>query len=306
MSNAQLNSLATYLWTETWLDDFKLLFNQPMEGIISCKLFPFSITGHDSGHIGSSTAIKIGNVTTTAMGQPIQAGYNSKFDLGSITIDEYFGSFMDYDPYTDIYLYLPYIGIRQLPTNEVMKKTLTITYIVDLMTGACTAVIKTGDIIICSFDGMIGVDIPVTGSNAARFGAGVAGSVATGAAGAGALIAGAATGGAALAVAGAGLAISTAKNVISNKRTIEKGNSIDAQNGFHMPNYCYLIITRPEQQLPQNYGSNFGFPSNIGQTLNQLIGYTECYDVKANSITGATSEEIAEIKQLLENGVIIR
>lgn len=46
------------------------------------------------------------------------------------------GSFLDFAPYTNVNLYLPYYGTIQLPTNLVMRQKLRVQYYVDFTTGS--------------------------------------------------------------------------------------------------------------------------------------------------------------------------
>lgn len=299
---AQLADLATYLWSSTFITDIKLLFNDPMEGVVSCRMFPFSLSMHDGAHVGTSAPINIGNVVTTANGSPISNAYNCRFDLGSISVDEYYGSAMDYEPYTTLALYLPYIGIKDISTNEFMGKTLGVKYIVDITTGACIAQVWAGSQLLYTYDGKIGVDIPINSSNAAALASSL---LMTGIGAAGGLIA---SGGNPLAVAGTVLA--TAKGVAGSQFHINKGGQNSAFAGFYMPQYPYLIINRPIQSLASNFGAVHGFPCNVAKKLSALKGYTE---VEAPILTDihrtsfyATEAELEELKTLLETGVIIQ
>lgn len=298
---AQLGDFADYLWTSTFLDDLKLLFNDPMEGVISCRMFPFSLTSHDGAHVGASTPINIGNVVTTANGHPIGNGYSCRFDLGSISVDEYYGSALDYEPYTKLAIYLPYIGIKDISTNDFMGKTLAVKYIVDITTGACIAQVWAGTQLLYTYDGKIGVEIPVSSTNAAQFAAGLA---MTGLASIGGFVA---SGGNALAAAGTVLA--TAKGVASNQFHINHGGANSPFAGFYMPQYPFLIINRPIQSLPSNFGAMYGFPSNVARKLSTLTGFTQVDEIQLSAITNstayATQNELDEIERLLKEGVIL-
>ena len=298
ITKSALSNLANYLWNSTFLDDIDLLFNNPMEGVISCRMFPFSIYQHDVSHMGSEEYIVIGNVTTTAYAYPIRSGYNCVFNMGSITIDEYYGSAMDYAPYTTIHIYLPYIGIKELEINDCMGKTLNIKYVVDITTGACIAEIFSGSQLLYTYDGKMGVEVPINSSNAAQFVSSLALTGITAAAGVGI---GAATGNP---LAIAGTVLSTAKSVAGNQLHINKGGSNSPFAGLFMPQYCYVIINRPIQSLASSFGATFGFPCNVTKTLSTLTGFTQIDEVHITGIN-ATSDEITEIYNLLKQGVIL-
>lgn len=297
MSQNMLGVLATSLWGDDFLNNIHLLFNNPAEGVISCKLFPFSIDEHDSAHVGGAVPIVIGNVTMTAEGYPISSNYNCYFSLGSILIEEYYGTALDYAPYTTIQIYLPYIGIKELDASEVMGKTLSVTYIIDITSGACVAELWTGSQLINTYEGKIGTDIPINSTNAAQFSTSLA---LTALSGIGGVVAGVAAG-SPLIVAGA--AISTAKSVASNQLHINKGGVSSPTVGLYMPQYPYIIISRPIQSLASTFGATKGFPCNVSKSLGALTGYTEVDSPVLNNIP-ATEEEKTQIKNLLETGVI--
>lgn len=67
--------------------------------------------------------------------------------------------------------------------------------------------------------------------------------------------------------------------------------------------YPYIILSRPSQNMPKEYGKFYGYPSNIYSKLGQLKGYTEVGEIHLKNIP-ATNDEILEIDRLLKNGVI--
>ena len=58
-------------------------------------------------------------------------------DMGEISLLEYFGSFLDYAPYTQVSLYLPFFGVVELSANEIQNADhIKIVYRVNLFDGA--------------------------------------------------------------------------------------------------------------------------------------------------------------------------
>lgn len=297
MTQPLVNAFSTYLWTSTWLDNVKLLFNNPMEGVVKCMLFPFSVYAHDPSHVGADTPIKIGNVETTVSAAPITSGYNCVFNMGSAKIDEYYGTAMDYEPYTSISIYLPYIGIKDISTNEVTGKTISIKYIVDICNGSTIAQIWANSQLLYTYEGKIGIDIPINSTNAAQYASSL---LMTGVSAAAGIAIGAAT---ANPLAIAGTVLSTAKSVTANQFHINKGGISSPSAGFYMPQHVYLIINRPIQSLASSFGATHGFPCNVTRLLSTLTGYTEVENPILTSIN-ATEDEKTQIKNLLETGVI--
>ena len=53
--------------------------------------------------------------------------------LSHTLIKPKYNNFLDYEPYTNIMLYIPYVGFVELPTNRVMGKDLCIEYLIDFV-----------------------------------------------------------------------------------------------------------------------------------------------------------------------------
>lgn len=68
--------------------------------------------------------------------------------------------------------------------------------------------------------------------------------------------------------------------------------------------YPYIILSRPSQNMPEEYGKHYGYPSNIYSQLAYLKGYTEVGEIHLKNIP-ATNDEILEIDRLLKSGVIL-
>ena len=88
--------------------------------------------------------------------------------VGEFFLPDMFKDVRDYEPYTNIYVQLPYCGTYQLSVQKYINKTVKIQYAVDIFTGACTALIYANNILLDSMDGMIGSQRPVTGRTAAN------------------------------------------------------------------------------------------------------------------------------------------
>lgn len=94
--------------------------------------------------------------------------------------------------------------------------------------------------------------------------------------------------------------IAALKTPISIQRN---GGFTDGSAGMGIQ-YPYIILSRPEQNVPENYGQHFGYPSNIHSSLLFLKGYTEIGSVHLNGIP-ATAPELDELDTILKGGVIL-
>lgn len=87
---------------------------------------------------------------------------NGYKDLGTVRIKRTFNDWRDFEPYTKLKVYLPYIGWYPLEASKYYDKDVTIRYFIDLRTGACTACLIANNVLIDYFDGIIGCDMPIT------------------------------------------------------------------------------------------------------------------------------------------------
>lgn len=301
---AQLKSLATYLWDSNGLDldTFKRIFSDPISAILGLSLVPINPGA------GTSASVILGNIDTGVTMPRVQNQF-IRFSCGSLTIEEYWGGYLDYSPYTRAEIYLPFIGAKPLNVDDIMGKTVTLWYLFDILSGGCVACLECNGSILYQFMGECACSIPITGRDLTNVinglltvvGAGVGAMVATG----GAM---AAAGGATLAgVAGAGAAAaagSLARNVTGMKTYVEKSGSMGGMGGMLGVKTPYIILTRPRQALPANQNTYTGYPSYITTLLGDCSGFTVVQDVHLEGLT-ATEEEKAEIGRLLREGVYL-
>lgn len=207
-SLSELQALGSYLWTNItdFIENLNKLFMNPMDYIISLNILPCIPS------VSSTRPINIGSVTTAISMPPVMSQWY-EFDCGTININEYWGSALDYAPNTKISLFLPFIGSVTLNTDEVMGKRLGIKYRIDLLSGQCVAMVTVAGLVdqtgtvYYQYTGECAVSVPLTGADWSRvysaaigaIGAAVTGGIAAGAAGV-------AAGGATSALAGANAA----------------------------------------------------------------------------------------------------
>ena len=56
-----------------------------------------------------------------------------------LVVPHKYNSYLDYAPYTKAEIFLPFIGFCPLNINDIMGKSVDITYNIDLLSGVCTA-----------------------------------------------------------------------------------------------------------------------------------------------------------------------
>ncbi len=296
-SSANLSALGSFLWSGQFdLDTYKKLFADPMQGIIGLGIVPALPNS------GGARNIMFGNVDTGVNCSFLASQYATK-DCGSINIQKYVGSFMDYSPYVKISMFLPYIGFVNLGTDDIMGGSINVKYNIDVLTGDCIAFIKHNTKgVLYAYHGNCLTNVPVSGQNYANAlknyyesVAGIIPATTNGASGGpiGA-IAGAATG-----------ALNAASNVVLNsKPTFQRSGNIGGSAGILGVQKPFVIIERPNISVPNKVQHYLGQTSNITMGLCECSGLTVVEAVHLNGIS-ATSKELAEIDSLLKGGVIL-
>lgn len=290
-SVSNLNSLATYMWSGGFdIDTFKKIMGNPMDAILGLSILPGIVPS------GGSGTVVVGNVST-GVSMPKVGNQYVKFNCGSKTIKRKWNAFLDYSPYTRAYIYLPYIGIHPVEVDDIMNKSVTVKYNIDVLSGGCTAFVIAGGTTLYAFTGQCACSVPVTGRDWTTLINGVLGAV-TGTVGA---IGSAMVGNLPGAIAGAA---SVAQNVLSSKPTIERSGSMGGMAGMMGIRTPYIIIERPVQAVPGKQNKYIGYPSFVTKKLGDVSGYTQAEITHLEAIP-ATLTEQEEIKNLLEEGVIL-
>lgn len=312
-----LKAIGSFLWTGLFdVDTFKKLFSDPMQAIISLGIIP-------GGDLITSTAerkIVFGNVDTGVSSVVVTSQW-MEVNCGFVTIPEFWGNYLDYNPYTKLRLYLPYIGEIDLNADDLIGKyyndkdiQIGVVYHIDVITGACVAYVTRGEglevdarnDVFYTATGNVLMQIPVTGNDfKGAYSAilGIAGAAIAGGTAA-AAVKGATTGtistGAAIAAASASIA-----NVNSEKESIRHSGNMCGTAGIMGTQKPYIYIDRPSQAEPYKQGEYTGYPSLIHHDrIGQVSGYTILYSVRLTGIH-ATTAELAEIERFLLEGVIL-
>lgn len=287
------------------IDNFKKIWANPMDSIISLGTVPFNVT------TTTPEEVKFCGVPSGISMAPISSQY-IQIDCGYKKIDKYWDGALDYNNYTKIKLFLPFIGFIDLNTDDANGATVTVKYNIDLYTGDALAFVhiaKTDypvkapesekvkqavDIngTMYVHKGNVLSQVPLTGANYQGLYSGIM-NVATGAL----------VGGMAGAVAGIGA------DIMSQKVNVTRSSHLSPNAGELGEYTPYLVIERPIQSLATGFNSKFGYPSNIYKTIKNLsgLGYIQ---IEPDSLIiddlttkGVTNEEITQLKSILASGV---
>lgn len=287
--------------------------------LISCKLIKppapipstpgltFTIYGVQPEYQGSPITI------TGVAGNPTAS-------FGPYNIDRKFNDFRDYAPYSKAEIFLPYCGWCGLPSH-VIGRSVTVDYYTDIIAATCKAVVWCGSNIVAEASGVIGVDIPFASENVgAKMQAANAGLVASTkgalqtALGVGTLVASKGQKGVNSLASGLSNYISgfTQMSMAANENWTEiNGQTGDGCN-LAGSSAIIIKITRPKKSIysespyvPAGYAHNIGFTSMKGVSVGSVSGLLIADNVDTSGISGATERERAEIKRLLETGIIV-
>lgn len=323
-SSTLLNLFASEMYSDSILDIIHNYFSSVADMIAGLAIVPFfvPITGFSKHRVG---------LFRTSMAFPIVSDQFIDVDCGSVSVDHYYNSFLDYAPNTKIMVWLPYIGYQEINADEVMGQTLSIKYRCDILSGACVAFLMIGSgsdpsynvgRVIAQFTGNVITQVPAAAAsydsmvssaiNILTGAVGIAAGGAIGAAGAGAATGAAAapsaTAGAIGAQVGLGVA-GTASNIIMGmKPTVARNGTPGSTAGYMGVQKPYLIKIVPRSAIAPNHIQLQGYPSNYGGTLASLSGYCEVNEIQLNIDPNGTAPEVdekTEIYRLLKGGVVI-
>lgn len=311
----EIRQLAYFMWTTDFSNLIKKVLGNPFDALISLKLLYCPVLKS-----AAKLTVWLGNVETDVSMYKVVQQFTD-VDLGSIKITEFFGSFADYAPFTKIQIFLPFIGYKDLNTDEVMNATLHLRYRIDVYSGACiafltvTKTIKSTVLnsILYQFDGNCAMEIPFTASDNSRYVSAILNSAASSALSLAntssfsppQIAQGFSKGESAKFELGSLAPVANGlMDIMSVKPNVQRAGSLAgavASMGVKQP---YVIIHRPIAQMPTNYQHYYGIPLNLNRKLSQVTGYTVVSQVFITSAV-ATDEEITMITELLKNGVIL-
>lgn len=321
-----------WLWV-TYADaTIDKIWNNPFDGVIGAHEL-YATPSKD----GYST-IRSGFLDSGISSIIVRQRY-TQINCGSIVIPEYWGNYLDYSPYSQAYIYLPFIGIMAVDVDDIVGHAVNVLYHVDSYTGSCIAQItcaRTGySNTLYQFSGDCSVEIPMAGGSQAAIKAAMIGANAyqnaanisagmslLGGIGSGILsgIGGALGGNPASGIAhGIGQAIGGITSsisqraygeaqhtaaMVSQKSTVQHSGSFGASHGAMGIKKPYIFIRRPIQKVVNNYNKLYGYPAHKMVVIGDCTGYLRCREANVQSSL-ATEEEKTLIEQLLKSGVYV-
>lgn len=256
-------------------------------------VFPFSVPNY--------TNTVVGNIVVHGS-EIVQNANEIRKSTCIINAGSYFvesnESFTDYEPYSNYYIFIPYVGFTKLDSRDVVNHSISIRYVVDFLTGSCDACIFRDGVMLKTLQGIIGINIPIVSRDFSQMLRNVT-SVVTNSAN---LAKSAFTKDVENVLQNVGATAIKSANISRN--TTNETSTAGTSNNFVLPQYPFIIRIKAKTQNPENYGSTVGYACNVSDRLSEFSGYTVCRNVVIDNIV-ATSEECDMIKSLLESGVYI-
>lgn len=298
-SSDDLQNLGAFLYGATAQGTIASIIGNPINAII--QLTEWAVTPVD----GPEKSPVICNIAATDLKMPTIPNQFMQFDCGSITIPREYSDFRDYEPYTRLSLFLPFVGEVNISTNDcILPHSIKVIYNLDFLSGAaCAEVLVDGDVRY-AYQAAMCAAIPVTSSDASRLLASLIGA-AVGTVGGGVMggIVGGTAGSRMIAHSLIGGVSGAAMSPI-NGIQIQRTGSISANTGLLGEMKPYVLVTRPISYIPDSYESLIGRPYQTTASLGSQTGFVKVREVHLDGIT-ATEVEKEEIESLLKKGVII-
>lgn len=320
LTDTELIAFGQWLWANDLTPTLYANQVSPIENILSCKRIPFDVAS------GSPTTIWLGNINSGKSAKVASTNHRQVINSTPITIPSYTHDFLDMQ--NNISIYLPYCGIQSIPTGVCYKqakdtngipyitgRSLKVEYVFDMIYGSCIACVYIDGVLHGAYNGMCGVDIPLTQSNRAsnelsmqkaggNMATGIISSVLSGALGGiGGGIVGAATGAITGAITSAvGGSLRTKNEAVNMEAHYTTSGGFSSQVASYMPSNVTLIVEHTLYTEPGEYAHENGYPCNLCLNMSNLSGYTELDGSIEISNIQCLEEERALLKQALQEG----
>ena len=222
-------------------------------------------------------------------------------DIVNVTIPWQHTDWRRNSPYTEVYVYIPYIGYLHLPTSNLIgESSLSLEASLDIKSGACIFRLYTSSGTIGQYETNLSISFPIGSSNVnpLQMLSGGLSSISSAVGFVGSVMAGN--------YAAAGQqgfsAIQGALNGMTPMPSCIGGNSSGAVLGLENKVYCYCVV-HDTTVLPDSVSAIMGTPAMAVKSLSALTGYVQTVGA---SVSGAmTDDERMMINQYLDGGVYI-
>ena len=302
ISESQMQSFYSEVW-ETDLTDFVKgaftgIYSNLISNVVSLKFMP--TTAENLGGTGGASPVILGfktydNLTVQTIGNTTAPIVN----IGSYKFAKEYNSFADYAPYTDVKLYLPFVGAVPIDTNLFMgagggeTATLNIKAQYDLQSGLITYFLMRNKTMISSVSGHMAVEVPIslqsgldTFSTISRNFSGKVWD---------------------FAMEGAkGNPIGMISEIAQGSATAPPQTIFASTGGdgsFYAHPKCMIMIKHPQYNRPKNYSHVVGFPAYVTKKISDLHGFNIVQNPVIPLADGMTGAEHDMIVTAMQSGL---
>lgn len=290
LTESQMLQFTSWLWTSDWSENIKKLRTDPMQNIIGVAITDVPVSG-----VGAT--IIVGNINSGKDASIV--GRWAEVNCGTISANEFYGTFADYEPYVHYTLYLPKVGFVSIPADIVTNNNITIVYHIELSSGEGICYVHLQNkrngfsYIYNTYSCQCCSNVALSASDHT---AQIQASIQAGTSLLTSAVKGDALGMATGAISGA-VNVATAKNPTSTRGAMGNMSSLMS---YKKP---YIMIDATYLTKPSGYKANNGHAIYFTSTLSALSGFVKTIDYHPNF--KAPENVLDSIAQKLNAGVFI-
>lgn len=296
------------------MEGCKLFSGNEINAIMMCMFLPID----DISKIctmSSTSKITVGTWTADHSEGTRISKNDVIMNMGSTFIPYRYNSEEDFEPYTQLWVQLPYCGTHPIQVSKYIGKTMRCDYAVSVADGSCKAMLFADDILMDEFPGNMGCMRPISAADAAQYVSnivnGVMDLVPTLNQGAGVIADAMGGGGATVAAVGSAAGVAT-NGVWKGYQLLQAAETppmtqIGALSGgisYFGVQKPHIIIAQKKTVRPANERLTIGYPSGRGGKVSSFSGYLKASAVKMPNFSG-TAQELNDIMTALSHGIYL-
>ena len=323
LTNSEVRDFSTYIWSNASQGLWQALAGQlqnPMDVILSLHTIPYANSDGTFVFPTQTSNIALAGIDSGIASRKVLKDNFQDF-VGTVNLNSFIRhNFVDFPPYTELSIYLPYLGYVDLDLNDFRDRvgdddTLGLHYIVEPMTGNFIAKLTSfkknykgtrddatsslNGSVMYSFSGNMARQLPLANRHFDILGglAGIGSSLLMG--GVQATMAKKPIGGIVGGVAGA---VGSVIDMMTPK--VSHNGNLGGNFGYLDSNVARIIMRSTPYYIPSNYGLTTGYVVNsYYSSFANLLGLVVIENWIPKNMSRATLEEITELEKLLKEGV---
>lgn len=277
VNTAALNALHDYVWSKDFFDNILKIITNPRDCLVSLYSLPVN-------YVGVSDTIQLGNIDTKIAATTVPQRYFQYSVVSTpMRVTKYYGTFLDYEPYTSIDLYLPYYGYYHLSCSQVYDVNITVNLVLDMYAGYGMYNIMYNGSVVAQVSANFSTQLPLSINDMTGATAGIIGGAIT---------------------AFSGDVVSGIVDAATNYREQPlMVSDVGGGSGILSIRKVHIRRTIPTRSVSNNFPSMVGLKSTQGTLIGDIdSGYFKVLEVNLDSIP-CTEEEKAMITNYLKSGV---